>query len=443
MVRPIVLLVTLLPAVTLASSDLIPFVYGVHFETNASVDPAEVTEGCAGGPVGRTLLRFGTRVTNLGPDDLVIGDPGCPDCTNPANEGASCRDTRFVCDAALGVPHFESAATFELLDPSGNPVVVGSKRGYCFNDDECTAGTSAQFTNCSEQGLTVGCTDDYEPFIYCQYLDVTDVPNATTRAFTLRVTIDTHDLLPDPDRANDVTEVAVPGCGDGIVQPGEECDAGPQGGACCDSACHRVPAGTACRPAAGPCDVAAVCDGASDVCPPNQAAPDGTTCGGGVPPCLGRVCSAGACASRRDESQGCLIDGACFAPGTVDPQDACRRCDVGASPDAWSPDRDADPAGVRCEIGYVTAAAQGIGCPTRTSASLAHRLRRADRLAARLAHARPQATVVLRRRLLRTARSLSRLLVRGRRAGCRSDAVLAELGVLEDQLHAMASAADR
>src|SRR5689334_10754752 len=136
--------VTLLLALSLSmpavargvSTDLTPAIYGINFEMNATVDPGDVIEGCAGAASGRTLLRFGTRVTNLGPDDLVIGNPGCPPCaTNP---GAVCQDPRFVCSQALGLPHFQSAARFELLDPSGADVVVGAKRGYCFNDDECT-----------------------------------------------------------------------------------------------------------------------------------------------------------------------------------------------------------------------------------------------------------------------------------------------------------------
>src|SRR5215470_4097341 len=140
-----------------AESDLTPTIYDVHFDgPGAWVSAAEVAEGCAQATTGRTLLRFGTRVMNLGPDDLVIGDPGCPDCTT--NPGAICQDPRFICSAALGLPHFQSAARFELLDPSGADVVVGGKRGYCFNDDECVDGKPLVYTDCSaHQGLSVGC----------------------------------------------------------------------------------------------------------------------------------------------------------------------------------------------------------------------------------------------------------------------------------------------
>src|SRR5207253_5200028 len=145
--------------------------------------------------------------------------------------------------------------------------------------------------------------DDYESFLYCQYLDVTDVQNVMTRAFRLRVTIDTADLLPDPDRANKVTELAIPGCGDGILQAGEDCDPGPGGtDACCDATCHFAPAGTTCRAAAGPCDVAEVCTGTDPTCPADAAVPDETSCGSGLAPCVDRVCRTGACVDERNDA---------------------------------------------------------------------------------------------------------------------------------------------
>src|SRR5262249_19567199 len=133
----IVLLACVAPAS--ARSDLTPEIYDVHFDgPGAYVDPDEVAEGCAKSTTGRTLLRFRTRVTNLGPDELPIGDPGRPDCPTPP--GAPSQARRFICNAALGRPHFRSAARYELLDPTGARVLVGSKRGYCFNDDFCVDG---------------------------------------------------------------------------------------------------------------------------------------------------------------------------------------------------------------------------------------------------------------------------------------------------------------
>jgi len=55
------------------------------------------------------------------------------------------------------------------------------------------------------------------------------------------------------------------GCGNGVVDPGETCDS-----TCCDSTCDNLaPAGTVCRPVAGPCDTEETCSGSSDQCPPD------------------------------------------------------------------------------------------------------------------------------------------------------------------------------
>src|SRR5439155_1324465 len=57
-------------------------------------------------------------------------------------------------------------------------------------------------------------------------------------------------------------------CGDGVLDPGEQCDDGNVlDGDCCSSTCQFEPATTICRPAAGACDVAERCDGVSDDCP--------------------------------------------------------------------------------------------------------------------------------------------------------------------------------
>jgi lysyl oxidase len=417
-----------------AQSDLTPTIYDVHFEgPGAWVSDAEVAEGCAKSTVGRTLLRFGTRVMNLGPDDLVIGDPGCPDCTT--NPGAVCQDSRFVCSQALGLPHFQSAARYELLDPTGADVVVGGKRGYCFNDDQCTGGKSPVYTDCgTNQGLSVGCTDDYEPFLYCQYLDVTDVPNVMTRAFRLRVTIDTADLLPDPNRADNVTEVAIPGCGDGIVQPGEDCDPGVGAAAsCCDDTCHFVPAGGSCRAATGPCDRPAECDGTDASCPANGTQPDGTSCGSGMGTCADQVCRAGTCTLERNDGAGCVIGAECFASGAADPSDPCQRCDPSAASDAWTPIQDPDPPGIQCGMQRVSIAAADATCRHRTMATLDRRLRQAGVIAARLTAARP----ALARRLTTRLVQVTNQMIRVTGGGCASDDLRTALGTLRDQLRAM------
>jgi len=63
-------------------------------------------------------------------------------------------------------------------------------------------------------------------------------------------------------------------CGNGIVEPGEQCDGGP----CCTPTCQFASSGTVCRPAAGECDVEETCTGSSAACPADQFKSAGTVC---------------------------------------------------------------------------------------------------------------------------------------------------------------------
>jgi Lysyl oxidase len=221
----------------LALPDLTPQIDQVEMLAGQTVGSGDVAEGCAAATSGRTLLRFGVRFYNVGQDSLVIGDPQCPDCTT--NPGVVCGDPRFLCSPAdgHGHPHYEGFATYELFDVAGRRLAVGGKRSFCIRESACPPGTSAIFT-CDFQGIQPGCFDYYARTLGCQYIDATDVPAVQTRALRLRVTLDTAQTLPDANRMNNRYEVALPGCGDGIVQAGETCDPGPGPTIpCCDPAC--------------------------------------------------------------------------------------------------------------------------------------------------------------------------------------------------------------
>jgi PKD repeat protein len=80
-------------------------------------------------------------------------------------------------------------------------------------------------------------------------------------------------------------------CGNGVVNAGEQCD----GGGCCTAGCQFRVAGTVCRAASGPCDLAETCSGTGASCPGDVVRPNGSSCSD-VNVCNGlETCQAGAC----------------------------------------------------------------------------------------------------------------------------------------------------
>src|SRR5262245_18165652 len=92
-----------------------------------------------------------------------------------------------------------------------------------------------------------------------------------------------------------IVDAAIVGacCGDGVIEPGEQCDDGnTDNGDCCSATCQFEPAGTTCRPAAGLCDLAEVCTGSSPTCPAQVLRAANTECRPAAGPCdVAEVCT--------------------------------------------------------------------------------------------------------------------------------------------------------
>ncbi len=183
--------------------DLVPQIVDVSVAFNTTTFAGDVAEGCAESTTGVDLLRFGAYSRNDGTADFVLGDPGCP---TPCDQHPLevCTDPDFVCSPAQGHnhAHYSNYARYELLDASGQAVVVGHKQGYCLRDTSCA---NPVYT-CTDQGITAGCSDLYGANLGCQYLDITGVPSGN---YTLRVTIDPFGRIAELSESNNVAQQPV------------------------------------------------------------------------------------------------------------------------------------------------------------------------------------------------------------------------------------------
>ena len=150
----------------------------IYLTTINSTDPCLIEEGCLHGYGQRDIIRFTTRIANIGELDYYIGEP---DTDN----------TQFTWDNCHNHFHYDGYAEYVLFSEEGEEIPIGFKNGFCVIDLGCTTG-SPQY-GCGNMGITAGCHDTYSSGLECQWIDVTDVPDGRY-VFVTRVN---WDFAPD------------------------------------------------------------------------------------------------------------------------------------------------------------------------------------------------------------------------------------------------------
>ncbi|MDP9183942.1 MAG: lysyl oxidase family protein [Actinomycetota bacterium] len=162
---------------------------------------------------GHDFLDFGATIWNAGPGPLVIeGFRGGPADVMPATQFLY-DDSHPVSSSTIGQFefdrreghfhwHYEDAAQYDLLDSSGNRVLLSGKQSFCLAPtdpiDLTLAGAEWQpdrlrlWSNCAGEDsiwirevMPAGWGDTYFQGVAGQNFDITDLPNAT---YQLRVT---------------------------------------------------------------------------------------------------------------------------------------------------------------------------------------------------------------------------------------------------------------
>jgi hypothetical protein len=160
-----------------------------RFDVQTIQDPCAVQQGCATGLGDRRVVRFGSRMGNIGEADFLLGAP----------EQQNALWTQDSCSMGFSLAGF---ARYELRDASGQLVLTGTKNEFCMTDAEewiPESGAQCHKYTCKNQGIVPGCADNYGTDLPCQWLDVTDVPAGD---YELSVTVNAAHAIAERDYAN-------------------------------------------------------------------------------------------------------------------------------------------------------------------------------------------------------------------------------------------------
>lgn len=124
-----------------------------------------IAEGCLTGFGQREIIRFDTRIQNIGDLDYYIGTPNA----NP---------DQFETQNCHGHTHYKGYAEYLLYNDEGQELAVGFKNGFCVMDIDCAGGGSGQY-GCGNMGISAGCADVYGSGTSCNWIDITGVAAGT------------------------------------------------------------------------------------------------------------------------------------------------------------------------------------------------------------------------------------------------------------------------
>ncbi len=170
----------------------------IDLDRVASDDACLLAERCITGLGERTVVRFGTRVGNVGVADLRLGAPV---------DGVG----HWHWDACHNHFHFEAYAEYSLVDvDTGEVIPVGHKNGFSVIDsgvyDPALAPNGCRGYGGRDQGITSGCQDTYRRSLACQWVDVTDVEDGV---YDVVVTTNPLGELPESNLLNNSARVRV------------------------------------------------------------------------------------------------------------------------------------------------------------------------------------------------------------------------------------------
>ncbi len=275
----------------------------------------------------------------------------CPNDTLVAS-GTVCRPAASACDVAEACDGASPACDADAAAPVGTPC-GGAPSGVCDAQDTCSGTVGASAT----------CTANYQPAsVVCRpaagACDVAEACTGASRSCPNDTLVASGTVCRPAASACDVAEAcdgASPACdADAAAPVGTPCGGAPSGvcdaqdtcsgtvGASATCTANYQPASVVCRPAAGDCDIAEACSGASASCPSDALRPSATVCRPAAGSCdVPEACTGTAPACPQD---------ALVSAGTVC-RDAVSECDAAETCTGASPSCAADaakPVGTAC-----------------------------------------------------------------------------------------------